>query len=140
MVYVRDEICSTVALSCTLLCVTVLCWRHTCWCHMVLFLPMRQLVAHEALCDVEVCNSFEQKQLFISAQVFYLSHRKFETVLRVVTYSFYFFSSGSVYPADDGTEECRGESLVGVCEENECEFVEDSCETECDDTCSCEGE
>ena len=40
-------------------------------------------------------------------------------------------------PADDGTEECRGESLNSVSGENECEFV-DSCETECDD--SFEGE
>ena len=40
-------------------------------------------------------------------------------------------------PADDGTEECSGESLKSVSGNNECEFV-DSCETECDD--SFEGE
>ena len=62
----------------------------------------------------------------------------FETVFLVLTYSLYFFVSGSVCPADDGTEEYRGESLEGVCGENECEFVEASCESECDD--SFEGE
>ena len=51
-----------------------------------------------------------------------------------MTYSFDFFP-GSACPADDGRGECGGESLEGVCGENECEFVEDSCETVCDDSC-----
>ena len=54
----------------------------------------------------------------------------------VLPYSLHFLFSGSVCPADDGTEVCRGESLQSVSGENECEFV-DSC-TECND--SFEGE
>ena len=82
------------------------------------------------MCDVQLCSSLLVHKCFL------LSHR--ETVLLAVTYSFDNFSSCCVCPADDGIEECRGESLEGVCGENECEFVEDSCETVCDDSCESE--